>query len=347
MNEHQSKLADFSNYLLITFIILCILYFGRSLFIPLSFSLLISFILYPICNWLINKGLSKSVSIFVALSAITILLVLIFYLLINQIINFKNEWELLNQKLIELQKNIGLYMVNNLGLSEIKHHEIFENMVKNFTNQLLSFFQNSVFAFSSSFFNLIIIPIFTALILFHNKLLVNALYYLFPIEKRAIVHEILVETVHAYYNFIKGMIIVYFVVGVLNSLGLWAIGIPRPFLFGFIASILTFIPYVGIIISSLLPISIAWLTYNSIWYPIGVVIVFGFVQLLEANVIFPKAVGNRLQINTLAIIVMIIIGGIIWGASGMILFIPFASIAKLIADRTKSLKGLAMLLGNG
>lgn len=96
-----------------------------------------------------------------------------------------------------------------------------------------------------------------------------------------------------------------------------------------------------------MPISVAWLTYNSIWYPLGVIAIFGLVQLLEANIIFPKAVGNRLQINTLAIIIMIIAGGIIWGGSGMILFIPFASIAKLIADRSQSLKGLAMFLGNG
>jgi predicted PurR-regulated permease PerM len=68
--------------------------------------------------------------------------------------------------------------------------------------------------------------------------------------------------------------------------------------------------------------------------------------VLEAYVIFPLAVGSRLKINTLIIILVVIIGGIIWGASGMILFIPFVSIAKLIADRTKGLKTLSLLLGD-
>ncbi|NEW80635.1 MAG: AI-2E family transporter, partial [Gelidibacter sp.] len=54
----------------------------------------------------------------------------------------------------------------------------------------------------------------------------------------------------------------------------------------------------------------------------------------------------RLKINTLAIIVAIVAGGILWGAAGMILFIPFLSILKLIADRTESLKILSLLLGN-
>ena len=347
MRENNVYLSNFSKYIQITFFVLCILYFGRSLFIPLSFSFLISFILYPICTWLKNKGFGRSGSIFISISLLTLLFIFLSYLIFLQLINFRNEWTALSQKFISLQKSIEITLSKNLGLSLENQMEIFQNITKNATNQIIPIFQNTFSTLSSSLLNLIFIPIFSALILFHSKLLTHALYYLFPIEKRQIIHEILSETIHSYYNFIKGMLAVYLIVGVLNSLGLWILGIPHPFLFGFMASILTFIPYVGIIISSLLPISVAWLTYNSIWHPIGVILVFGIVQLLEANIIFPKAVGNRLQINTLAIIIMIIVGGIIWGTAGMILFIPFVSILKLIADRTENLKALAVLLGEG
>ncbi len=347
MKENNVSLTNFSRYIQIIFFVMCILYLGKSLFIPLSFALLISFILYPICKWLINKGLGKTGSIFISLTLLTLLLFFLSYLLYLQLINFSNEWTTLGQKLIDLQKSIEISLLKNLGLSLERQKELFKNITKYSTNQIVPFFQNTFSALSSSFLNLILIPIFSALILFHSNLLTNTLYYLFPSEKRQMIHEILIETIHSYYNFIKGMLIVYLIVGILNSLGLWILGIPHPFLFGFIASILTFIPYVGIIISSLLPISVAWLTYNSIWHPVGVILIFGIVQVLEANVIFPKAVGNRLRINTLAIIIMILVGGIIWGTAGMILFIPFASILKLIADRTENLKALAVLLGNG
>lgn len=100
------------------------------------------------------------------------------------------------------------------------------------------------------------------------------------------IRDILNETVHSYYNFIKGMMLVYLIVGTLNSIGLLILGIPHAILFGFIASVLTFIPYVGIMVASLLPISVAWITYDSIWYPIGVIAIFAFVQYLEANIIF-------------------------------------------------------------
>jgi len=128
-------------------------------------------------------------------------------------------------------------------------------------------------------------------------MLTTALYSFFPTDKKEAIREILTETIHIYHNFIKGMLLVYLIVGILNGIGLAIIGISHPFLFGFIASILTFISYIGILISSLLPISISWITYNSIWYPIAVVLVFTVVQLLEAYIIFPLVVGNRLKIN--------------------------------------------------
>jgi predicted PurR-regulated permease PerM len=122
--------------------------------------------------------------------------------------------------------------------------------------------------------------------------------------------------------------------------------LPHAVFFGFIASVLTFIPYVGIMAASLLPIAVSWLTYDSVWYPIGVIVVFSIVQYLEANVIFPIAVGNRLHVNALLILVVIITGGILWGASGMILFVPYVGILKLIADRTEGWESLATLLGD-
>lgn len=69
-------------------------------------------------------------------------------------------------------------------------------------------------------------------------------------------------------------------------------------------------------------------------------------RISNSEFLFHFAVGNRLKINTLAIIVAIVAGGILWGAAGMILFIPFMSIVKLFADRTESLKMLSLLLGS-
>jgi predicted PurR-regulated permease PerM len=154
-------------------------------------------------------------------------------------------------------------------------------------------------------------------------------------------------TIKTYYDFIKGMSIVYIVVGVLNSIGLLLLGVPYAVLFGFVASILTFIPYVGIIVGALLPVSMAWITYDSVWYPLGVIGIFAFVQYLEANIIFPIAVSSRLNVNTLVMLIAIFVGGLLWGVAGMILFVPFVGIAKLIGDHNPQWKPISLILGTG
>jgi predicted PurR-regulated permease PerM len=324
-----------------------ILYFGKTLFIPLSFSLLIGFILYPVCKWMETKGINKGIAIVICILGVTLLVGGIIYLLVAQFSEFLQEWQSLRLKLAETVNQLSLFISERFDISLEKQNDFINNTLNNSGSQALSIVRNTAYSLSESAFFLIMIPVFSALILFHRQMLSNALYELFPPERKNTIHEILVETIHEYYNFIKGMLVVYLIVGLLNSIGLWIIGVPNPFLFGFIASILTFIPYVGIMISSLLPIAVSWITYNSIWYPLAVIAVFSIVQVLEAYIIFPFAVGSRLKINTLVIIIVVIVGGILWGAAGMILFIPFISIVKLIADRTPSLKTLSVLLGDG
>lgn len=328
-------------------VLVCVLlYFGKSLFIPLSFSMLISFILYPVCKWMEQKGISKGLAIFIAIFGVILFFGAVIYLLFTQVVAFSNEWHIFKEKLLETVNQLSILLAERFDISDEKQTSFLENIVNTSGTEAISLLKITIYSISESLFYLLIIPVYSVLILYYRQLLVNVLYHVFATEKKEVVREILVETIHAYYNFIKGMLVVYLIVGLLNSMGLYLLGIPHPFLFGFIASILTFIPYVGIIISSLLPITISWITFNSIWYPIGVIMVFSFVQVLEAYVIFPFAVGSRLKINTLIILLVVILGGILWGAAGMILFIPLISIVKLIADRTKSLKTLSILLGD-
>jgi predicted PurR-regulated permease PerM len=174
----------------------------------------------------------------------------------------------------------------------------------------------------------------------------KALVLLIPVKYRPRITEIVQLAIQSYYNFIKGMLAVYLIVAVLNSVGLLLLGVPHAILFGVIAAILTFIPYVGILVASLFPITLSWVTYNSIWYPVGVIAVFGVVQYLEANIIFPWAVSRKLELNTLFTIIAIILGGLLWGAAGMILFVPFAAILKLIAERIDGGTPLVVLLGD-
>jgi predicted PurR-regulated permease PerM len=328
-----------------TLLISVILYLGRSLFIPLSFSLLISFILYPLCQWFEKRKLSRPFSIFLSICILLIFFLGILGLLFHQMLTFFSEWPSLKIKLLQALTDLSNYINEQFNITKIEQEHWLKDLTESSSMNVISFFKNTIYSSSIFIVFALLIPIFSSLILYYRNMLTNVLYSFFPENKKEIIHKVLHLTVHTYYDFIKGMALVYIIVGTLNSVGLFLIGIPHPILFGFVVSILTFIPYVGIIVGALLPIAVAWITYNSVWYPISVIALFTFIQYLEANVIFPMAVSSRLNLNTLVTLIAIIGGGIIWGAAGMILFIPIIAIIKLIADNTNELKSVSMLLG--
>ena len=322
-----------------------ILYFGKEVLIPLSFALLISFVLYPVCAWMERKGLGRLTSIILAVLLLVVLGVMLVALLVSQFVSFFEEWPSLQVKINSALADLSRFFVDVLGVSRDQQKNILNRMSDQSGQNLFLVIRNTISASAGSAVLLFLIPVYSVLILYYRQYWLRILYRVFPEEKAGDVREILSLTIQTYYNFIKGMALVYLIVGVLNSVGLLLLGIPHPFLFGFIASILTFIPYIGIIVGSLLPITMAWITYDSVWYPLGIVGIFTFVQYLEANVIFPLAVSSRLNVNTLVMLVAIFVGGVLWGMAGMILFVPFVGIAKLIADHNPQWKTMSMILG--
>jgi len=328
------------------FFISLILHFGSTLFVPLSFALLISCVLYPVCAWLEQHKFSRMGAIIMSLSLLTIIFSLLVYLLFSQLVGFFQEWPQLQSKLAGAAEEISKWLSGTLSIEREKQIQWLNKLLNDSGTNAISIISKTISASAVGAVFFILIPIYAVLILYYRHKWMEVLYRLFPTEGRDRIREIVKLSVQSYYGFIKGMAIVYLIVGILNSSGLFLLGIPHALLFGFIASVLTFIPYVGILVASLLPISMAWITYNSIWYPLGVIGIFAFVQYLEANLIFPLAVSSRLKLNALVTIAFIFAGAIIWGVSGMILFIPFLGILKLVAERTPSLKTLSLILGD-
>lgn len=325
-------------------IVLALLYFGQSLFVPMSYGLLIAMVLYPVCLRLEKRGWPRSLAIAAGLIMVILLFLGLIALLILQLSVFlKDAPELLNKiqpALLELQRSIESRFHITPAQENNWWQQFAINLNQGTPNLILDMIGNG----SKSSISVFLVPVYAALFLYNRQVFVAFLKSIVSEKYKQQLPGILNEVIHTYYNFIRGMIKVYIIVGVLNSVGLLALGIRHAVLFGMLTAIMTIIPYVGIIISALLPISVALITKDSIWYPVGVVAVFTLVQYLEANVIFPRVVAAQLKVSTWATLVAIIAGGIIWGLSGMILFIPFIGIAKLVLDYIPECEPVKILL---
>ena len=317
-----------------------ILYFGKALFIPLFFGLLIAIVMYPICKWLEGHGWRKPFAITACLLIVTIVFTALFALLAWQLRVFSQDAPAILASLKGLLRQLQTWMIENIGATTDMQNNWSEKLTVAIGSILKSTFQTTV----NTLFILFLTPVYTALLMYHRKVFVQYFKLVAPGKYQQQLDAILQQTIHTYFNYIKGMVLVYLIVGILNSIGLFALGVKHAILFGMLCAIMTIIPYIGIFISALLPISVVWIETGNIWYPVGVIAVFSFVQYLEANVIFPKIVGIQLHVSTLAMLVAVIAGGIIWGVAGMVLFIPFVAILKIISDNIEEWKPINLLL---
>jgi len=344
MIEQNPKLQLASRYLLLLMLILLLLYTGKTLFIPLCYGLFIAIVLYPMNRWLERKGWPRSLAITAGLILVAVIFLALFGLLFLEVSALRADLPLLENKLQPAAADLMQWVETTFHVSMATQQKWLDGLATRMSDNSGSLLAGTFSATASMLFSLFIVPVFAALFLYNRQDFVLFLEKVTGAANKERVHVILNRTVQTYAHFIKGMVFVYLIVGVLNSIGLLALGIPHAILFGFMTAVMTIIPYVGIFISALLPISMALLTKDSIWYPIGVIGVFSFVQYLEANLIFPKVVAAELNVSTWATLVAIIAGGIIWGVSGMILFIPFVGLLKMITDMVPEWEAVNVLL---
>ncbi|MFZ9942160.1 MAG: AI-2E family transporter [Bacteroidia bacterium] len=348
MQQHTTKddqLTKIYKALAIIVMSSVILSYGKPLFIPLAFALFISFILYPVCKKMEGFGWSRTASIALALSSLLFLGGVVFWVLYMQFVSFTADFGTVSAKVAQLWDSIKGYAVHEFKMDPMEVEAWTNDLIHSLASRMFSFVEAASMSFFVNVVMLVLIPFYAFLMLYYRHMLVDLILGFFSKGRAERMREVIVLAVGTYYGFVRGMVVVYLTVGVLNTAGLLALGIPHAVLFGFLTAFMTFIPYIGIIIASLLPITYAWITYDSAWYPLGVVAIFAFVQYLEANLIFPWAVSRRLKLNTLATLMVIILGGILWGAAGMILFVPFAAILRLVAERIEGWEGLAKFLG--
>ncbi len=344
MNEKKSIRESYLKLLQIVFFTVAVMYFGKALFIPLSFALLIALILYPFCCWLEKHKWPRSIAIVLSLLIVTFIFAGIIWLLLWQLKYLKDDIPFLAQKIQLALQQLQQFLNEKIGIAFSLETNWMENAARNSGSSISSFMQSTFKSMGSFLFSLFIIPVFTALFLYHREQFVQFLKALIPEVYHQRLQTILHESSYAYHKYIIGLIKVYLIVGTLNSIGLLLLGVEHAILFGMLTAFMTMVPYVGIIISSLLPITVAWVTKDSFLYPLGVVGIFAFVQYLENSVIFPKVVGKQLNVSTWATLAALIAGGMIWGVSGMVLFMPFVAILKIISGHIEEWRPLNILL---
>lgn len=325
--------------------IIILLHLGRTAFVPLAFALLISFILYPVCRLLEKWGVGRMWAILWTIVSVILLILGITFLFSAQIVNIIRDFDDFREKLNEVLAGVTTFLNEKIAiLPDIKEENLKELSRKWFSNKSGGFVTNTLNSTALFLTGLTLTIIYTFLLLLYRKGLKRAFVNFAADDKRDQYASMITGMQRVGQKYLTGMFILILILGVLNSTGLLLIGIDYPFFFGFLAAFLAIIPYVGTTLGGAIPALYAFMNYDSYWYPLGVVLMFWGIQVVEGNFLSPKIVGGNLNLNALVAILALICGGLLWGIPGMILSLPFTAIFKVACEHYKELSPVGYVL---
>jgi predicted PurR-regulated permease PerM len=135
------------------------------------------------------------------------------------------------------------------------------------------------------------------------------------------------------------------VLGLIVAVAMWLMGMPNPLLWGVLAGVMNFVPYLGAIVSLIVIAVVALLSFDQVWYALTVPAVFFCINMLEAYVLTPIIVGRRLTLNPVMIFIGLMFWGWLWGIPGTFLAVPILAAFKIFCDHIKPLAAIGEFLG--
>jgi|SRR6185312_1745197 len=320
------------------------LYIGQRIIVPIVYAGIIAILLNPIVNYLLRKRVNKIVSISIAVIMAIVVVLGIIYILSSQIGMLSDTYPALKLKFNLTSNQIVKWISEKFNIRISKINEwITLTQTQAISNLVVG---EKLTEAGQVLLTGVLLPVYLFMILYYKPLLIEFIRKLFRIEHHFAVAEVLANSKKIIQSYLIGLFFEMVIISILNSGGLLLLGIDYAIILGITGAVLNIIPYVGGIIAIALPMSVAFVTRNSITYPILVFIVYIFIQFIDNHYIIPRVVASRVKINALVSIIVVLVGGALWGIPGMFLAIPLIAILKVIFDHIEPLKPWGFLLGN-
>ena len=188
---------------------------------------------------------------------------------------------------------------------------------------------------------LIIVPVVSVYLLVDWDNMVAKIDTLLPRDHAPIIRRLAREIDNTLASFIRGMGTVCLVLGTYYAIALMVVGLQFGLVVGFVAGLVTFIPYLGALIGGALAIGLALFQFWGEWLSIGLVAaIFVVGQVVEGNVLTPKLVGNSVGLHPVWLIFALSVFGALFGFVGMLVAVPVAAalgvIARFLVEKYKS-----------
>lgn len=327
-------------------LVLAGLYFGAPLLIPFSFGIFFATLVFPVVKWFENRtGAGKITSSFFGalLILIGIGLLLFFFVqqlgfLLDDLIASKEE---IRRYFDDFQKRV----VSMTGIGPYEIQQVFRNNIGTILSSLQEYIAGVLVNILGVLLEFLLVLIYVFLLLLNRDKFVEFLKMWTPAAKHEENSGIIRETRKVAHKYLWGRIQVMALLSIMYLIMFTAYDLRYTGLLVIFGAIITIIPYIGPFISGVVPILVMIIFADSSAEIISFAIIITIIQLIESYVLEPILIGSEVEQSPLFIIIAIVLGGLLWGPAGLILFVPLFGILKIIFDHTPGLRPLGFLIG--
>jgi AI-2 transport protein TqsA len=321
------------------------LYYAQGIIVPILFAALLAMLALPLCNWLEKRKFNMALAILVCVLILMIVIIGIMVLFSAQIIDFMQDFPLIKEKALEKYHDLQQFIAERVNLPVEKQGDLIKNNYEKFFTGVGAVLSGLLVGIGAGLGNFVLVMIYMFFFLLLRERIRNFILKLFKKEEHHLVSHIIENTKQLTIRYMTGLLMQAAIFGSLTATGYTILGIKQGIFFGYLGGILNLIPYLGSFIGAVLPMLAALIYKDSIWYTLGVLGVVLVTQFIDNNFVTPKVVAGYIRINPLATVIVIFIGGALWGIAGMVLFLPLLGILKIIFDNIDSLKPFGYLIG--
>lgn len=333
LTKEQAWLITGSLVFLAAVALAMVLKFTQTIMIPFVLAIFVVSIVSPIMDYLILRwkvphwvGVVAALLVVLAFSAITMLFA--FSVLQELLETSKKYWESSITLVERTATNLSVFLDERFDM-EVEFNV--GMVLKDFNKELVGFSTGTFGKAVNNFTTLVFVMIFVFFLLAGR-------------DPQVILRGVYKEVDVKIRRYLRVKIFVSALTGLLVWLELWMVGMELAPLFGLIVFFLNFIPSIGSIIATFIPIPLALVQFDSNLTVLYVFLVPGVTQFLIGNVLDPKMLGEGLELHPIAVLLSLAFWGVIWGVVGMLLAAPMTAILRIVLVQSETLKPMGQLL---
>lgn len=323
-----------------------VVYQIRSIILPFALAIFISYVLNPVIQFFEERRIPTFLAILLSIILTFLVLNLLGIMIYTSIKSFASEFP-------KYEARFSIVLDNILRFLNIPR-EIFEGQSDNpdrlkWLNSIreLSLHRlilNTLGSVLNIVSNTFLVMLFLIFIMIGRNQLALKVQLAFRPETAMRIAGILKNINRQIQKYLIAKGLISLTTGLLFGLALFLFDVEFALIWGLLAFLLNFIPNIGSVIATVLPLSIAFFQFNSITTILWLAIVLGIIQVVIGNFLDPRIVGRSLNLSPLVVLFSLMFWGWLWGIIGMFLAVPISVIIKIIFENIDSLRFIGVMM---